>query len=264
MDYKQSLKTRPATADAKEDIIAFLESIKRLNITCKSDAAFPPIEFAEYRYYQGEQYLIVTPMSIFNGMLGDGAEISAFVMQGETPKDSKKFYANFTCHKVEVKECALASLAEQDRFIGHMMGHGAGFFRLEMQKGLVAFNPSQMYDLAADFTPSFAQEAPNGKPRFEHSHHVLMEYQDREVLFNSVVEGNVYYTLTKADSNKMQYIQDGGVCKFYDGAARHFESKMTVLPQEQVQVVFDKLVATNHAFFKSCEGLVALSYTYQG
>ncbi len=264
MDYKQSLKTRPSVADAKGDVISFFETLKRLHITYQDGTQFPPIEFAEYRYYQGEQYLIVTPMSIFKGLLGDGAAISAFVMDGETPKNSKKFYANYTCHKVEVKECALSALAEEDRFIGHMMGHGAQFFRLEMQKGILMFNPGQVYDLAADLTPSFAKQSPNGKERFEHSHHVLMEYQDREVLFNSLVEGDVYYTLTKADSNKMEYIQAGGVCKFYDGAARHFESKMSILPQEQVQVIFDQLVATNHAFFKSCDGLVALSYTYQG
>lgn len=260
MDYKQSLKTRPSVCDAKGDVLAFFENLKRIYITCKADAPFPPIEFAEYRYYDGVQYLILTPMSIFNGHLVDGSAISAFVMDGDSPKTSKKFYAQYICRAVELATCGLAELAETDKFLGHMKGHGAKFFALEMQQGTLMFNPGQVYDLSADLTPSFAKISPNGKPRFENSRHVLMEYQDRQVLFNSVVEGDVYYTLTKADSNKMAYIQDGGACQFFDGADNHFASKMTVLPAEQVQVVFDKLVATHHAFFKSPEGLVALSY----
>ncbi len=264
MDYKQSLKTRPSVADAKGEVKAFFETLKRLTITTQDGTAFPPVEFAEYRYYDGTQYLILTPMSIFHGKVSDGSAVSAFVMDGESPKNSTKFYAHYLCREVQVAQCALAQLAETDRFIGHMLGHGAKFFALEMQKGTLMFNPSQVYDLAADLTPSFAAQMPNGKARFENSRHVLMTYEDREVLFNSIVEGDVYYTLTKADSNKMQYIQNGGVCKFYDGSARHFESKMTVLPQEKTQEVFDKLCASNHAFFKSCENVVALSYTYSG
>ncbi len=260
MDMKQAMKARPSVAEAKGEVVAFFETLKRVYITCNTGAQFPPIEFAEYRYHDGVQYLILTPMSIFNGQVVDGSAISAFVMDGESPKNSKKFYAQYTCKEVQLDTCGLAQLAETDRFLGHMKGHGAKFFALEMHKGTLMLNPSQVYDIAADLTPSFAAVSPNGKARFENSRHILMEYQDREVIFNTVVEGDTYYTLTKADSNKMAHIQAGGDCNFFDGKDNHFTSKVTVLPAEEVQVVFDKLVATNHAFFKTNENLVALSF----
>lgn len=260
MDMKQAIKARPPIAEAKGEVVAFFESLKRVYITCNTGAQFPPLEFAEYRYHDGVQYLILTPMSIFHGQVADGSAISAFVMDGDSPKNSKKFYAQYLCNQVQLNDCGLAQLAETDRFLGHMKDKGATFFALEMKQGILMLNPSQVYDIAADLTPSFAKTSPNGKARFENSRHVLMEYQDRDVLFNTVVEGDLYYTLTKADSNKMAYINDGGVCKFFDGKGNHFESKMTVLPAEEVQVIFEKLVATNHAFFKSAENLVALSF----
>ncbi len=261
MDHKQTIKTRPQVADAKGEVVAFFESLKRLYITCNDGSAFPPIEFAEYRYAQGEQYLILTPMSIFKGVITDGMAISAVAMVGDSPKMSQKFYAHFTCEAVEVAQCALATLAETDKFIGHMKGHGAQFFRLNMEKGTLVLNPGQMYDLDAALTPSFARYSPNGKERFEHSRHVLMTYLDREVLFNTIVEGDVYYTLTRSDSNKMEHIKNGGICEIYDGAGVHFSTTMEVL--EDTTEVFEKLNATNNAFFKENENLTALRFQKQ-
>ncbi len=258
MDHKQSIKNRPPVAEAKGEVIAFFNELKRLYITCNTGDAFAPIEFAEYRFYDGVQYMILTPMSIFHGVINDGTAVSAVAMVGDSPKMSKKFYAHYTCHAVQVNECGLAELAKTDKFIGHMAQHGAAFFALTMQKGTLVLNPGQMYALDAQLNPSFATQAPNGKPRFEHSRHVLMNYLDREVIFNTVIEDGVYYTLTRSNSNKMAHIQNGGTCEIFDGAGVHFSTVMEVL--DDASEVFEKLMATNNAFFKENKGLTALRF----
>ncbi len=98
-----------------------------------------------------------------------------------------------------------------------MLSHGAKFFELELIEATVYFSGNEIYSLDSEWIPSFYKYTLSGKERFENSRHILMTYADREVIFNVVIEDGVYYTLTKADSNKVEYIKNGGVCKIFDG-----------------------------------------------
>ncbi len=83
------------------------------------------------------------------------------------------------------------------------------------------------------------------------------------ILDRMPVEDGVYYTLTAANSNKVEHIKNGGVCKIYDGRNNHFESKITILSEDKVMKIQGKLRATNNAFFKSTDNLLALSFSKQ-
>lgn len=61
------------------------------------------------------------------------------------------------------------------------------------------------------------------------------------MIFNTIVEGKDYFTLTKADSNKISYIKDGGLCQFFDGRDRHFSSTAEILEATQVEILYNKL-----------------------
>lgn len=259
---KDAIKTRPPVEEMRVPIFDFCAQQKELFISLNNDTQFPWLEVADVRLVEGQFILILTPASIFLNKLEDGSQFAGFIIdkEGHGLKMTKRVYGNFTCNALSTDADLLKPLAEVDPMVKKMLSHGAKFFTLSFEELLVYFGGGQVYRLDSAFTPSFAPYEPNGRKRYEHSRHVLMEYQGREVIFSSLVEGNTYYTLAKADSNKMTHIKGGGVCKFYDGRDNHFESTVTILPQERVLEIYHRLVETNNAFFKSPENLVALSY----
>lgn len=259
---KEAMKTRLPVSEMKGPIEAFCESQKEMYIAVNNGSDFPDLEVVEYRYVQGTHLLVLTPASMFLTKFKTGDNFTGFIFdkEGRGLKMTKRVYGKYTCEELKPEGEFLQKVGETDELVKRMLTHGAKFFTLTPKEMTIYFGGQEIFSLDKDMNPSFAKFAPNGKERFEHSHHVLMEYEGREVIFNTLIENGVYYTLTKAESNKMTYIKNGGECQFFDGRDNHFTSKMTVLPEEKVQEIFDKLVATNHCFFKSTDGLVALSY----
>ncbi len=260
---KEGMKNRLPVSEMKEPIEKFCASQQEMYIATNTNSDFPELEVVEYRYAQGKHLIVLTPASIFLNTLKDGDKFTGFIFdkQGKGLKMTKRVYGKFTCNELSTDNDYLVKVSETDELVKRMLTHGAKFFQLDSNELTVFFGGNEIYSMDKNMTPRFAKFAPHGKERFENSHHVLMEYNDKDVIFNTIIEDGVYYTLTKADSNKIEYIKNGGECKFYDGRDNHFTSKMTILPDEKVQEIFDKLVATNHAFFKSTDGLVALSYS---
>ncbi len=260
---KEAMKNRLPIGEMKGPIEQFCQKQKEMYIAVSTNTDFPDLEVADYRYVDGKHLLVLTPASIFLNRFEDGTKFTGFIFdkEGRGLKMTKRVYGKFSCKMLSSDAEVLKKLAETDEMVKRMLSHGAKFVALQAESLKVFFGGNEIFDLDEDMNPSFAKFAPNGKERFENSHHVLMEYEDREVIFNTIIEGDTYYTLTKADSNKMAHIKAGKECKFYDGRDNHFTSTMTILEDGKVAEIFDKLVATNHTFFKSMEGLVALSYT---
>lgn len=260
---KDAMKNRLPIGEMKVPIEQFCQEQKEMYIAVSNDTDFPDLEVADYRYAEGKHLLVLTPASIFLNRFEDGTKFTGFIFdkEGRGLKMTKRVYGKFVCNVLSTDADILQTLAKTDDMVKRMLSHGAKFVELRAETLKVFFGGNEIFDLDGDMKPSFAKFAPNGKERFENSHHVLMEYEDREVIFNTIIEGDMYYTLTKADSNKMAHIKAGKECKFYDGRDNHFTSTMTILDDGKVKEIFDKLVATNHGFFKSADGLVALSYT---
>lgn len=259
---KDAMKNRLPVAEMKGPIEEFCVSQQEIYIAVKNDTDFPELEVADYRYVSGTHFIILTPASIFLQTMKENDKFTGFIFdkQGKGLKMTKRVYGKFSTTALSTDGDFLKKVAETDDMVKRMLTHGAKFFKLNPEELTVYFGGNEIFSMDKEMNPSFAKFAPNGKERFENSHHVLMEYEGREVIFNTLHENGVYYTLTKADSNKMEYLKKGGECKFYDGRDNHFTSKMEILDDSKVQEIFDKLVATNHAFFKSPEGLVALCY----
>ncbi|MFI3253991.1 MAG: hypothetical protein R3Y63_06580 [Eubacteriales bacterium] len=259
---KDAMKNRLPISEMKEPILQFLDSQKELYIAVNNDSVFPDLEVADFRMSGTTMILLLTPASMFLPSMKDRDQFTGFIFdkQGRGLKMTKRVYGKFTAHLLSTEDDLLKPLAESDPMMKKMLSHGAKFFRLSQESMTVYFSGSEIFSLDQELNPSFAEFSPNGKKRFENSRHVLMEYEGREVIFNSLVEGNTYYTLTKADSNKISYLKQGGECKFYDGRDNHFTSKMEFLDEGKTQEIFDKLLATNSGFFKKNEGLLGLSY----
>lgn len=261
---KDAIKNRLSINDIKPSIQKFAQEQHEIYIALNNDSPFPLLEVADYRYFNDSHLLILTPASIFLNKFQNNTQFSGFIFDklGRGLKMSKRIYGNFVCQSISTDHHLLQELSLSDSHIKKMLSHGAKFFILNPISLKVYFSPSEIFDLDQNLNPSFAKFAPNGKERFENARHVLMSYQDREVIFNTISENNTYFTLTKADSNKMNYIKSGAECLFYDGIDAHFSSTVTVLNDPKtIQDVFNKLADSNHSYFKSIDGLIALSFT---
>ncbi|MFI3327189.1 MAG: hypothetical protein R3Y35_13615 [Clostridia bacterium] len=259
---KDAMKNRLPVSEMKAPIEDFITSQNELYIATNSQTPFPDLEITDYRYVAGKFIVILTPASVLLNKLEDGSEISGLIFdkQGRGLKSTRRVYGQFVCKVLSADTDILVELAKTDDMIKKMLTHGAKFLELEVSSLTVMFPSNQIFSMDKDMNPSFAKFSPNGKERFENSQKVLMEYEDRQVIFNSIIEDGVYYTLTKENSNKVNYIKNGGECMFFDGKDNHFSSKMTILPEDKVQEIFEKLQNTNNSFFKKNEGLIALSY----
>lgn len=259
---KDAMKNRLPVSEMKEPIEKFLISQSEMYLATDNNSAYPDLEVADYRYISGEFILILTPASIFQNMFKETCHFTGFIFEKESRglKSSKRVYGQFEGTQLETSAEILKNIAETDQMVQKMLSHGAKFYKLSPKSMTVYFSQGEIFSMDESMTPSFATFAPNGKERFEHSRKILMAYEGKEVIFNTIIENGVYYTLTKADSNKVNYIKNGGACQFYDGRDNHFTSNITILPEEKVEEIFDKLKQTNNMFFKQNEGLLALSF----
>ncbi|MFI3115623.1 MAG: hypothetical protein R3Y12_05735 [Clostridia bacterium] len=260
---KDAMKNRLPIAEMKEPIEKFLSSQNELYIANNNNSDFPDLEVVDYRYVSGEFIIILTPASIFQNIFKEKCSFTGFIFEKESRglKTSKRVYGKFEGTQIDSTADILQTIAETDQMVKKMLSHGAKFYKITPKTMTVYFSQGEIFSMDENMNPSFAPLTPSGKERFEHSRKILMEYEGREVIFNSFIENNMYYTLTKADSNKVNYIKNGGVCQFFDGRDNHFSSKVTILPQEKAEEIFTKLKQTNNSFFKQNEGLLALSFS---
>ncbi len=262
MSPKDAMKNRKPACEMKEDILSFCENQPNIEVAVSNGTEFPIIEKSNYKYIDGKHVLLLVGVSALLNVVKDGDKISGLIFDkdGMGLKMSKRLYGKFTVKALDTSCELLQKAAEVDAMYKKMLSHGAKFFELELIEATVYFSGSEIYALDKDWNPSFSKYTLSGKERFENSRHILMTYGDREVVFNTVIEDGVYYTLTKAESNKVAYIKDGGVCKIYDGKDNHFETKIEILSEDKVAEIDTKLKATNNSFFKSTDGLLALSF----
>ncbi len=263
MSPKDAMKNRKPIGEMKDDILAFCATQPNIEVAINNGTDFPTVEKANYKYIDGKHILLLVGVSALLNVVEDGTKISGLIFDkdGQGLKMSKRIYGKFTCKALDNSCELLQKAAEADPLYKKMLNHGAKFFELELIEATVYFSSSEIFTLDSDWNPSFSKYSLSGKERFENSRHILMTYEDREVIFNVIVENETYYTLTKADSNKVNYIKNDGVCKIFDGRDNHFETKIEILSSEKVAEVNEKLRATNNAFFKNAEGLLALSFT---
>lgn len=259
---KDAMKNRLPANEMKKPIEEFLSSQKELYIALNNQTSFPDLEVADYRYVAGKFILVLTPASMFLNKLETGTEFSGFIFDknGHGLKMTKRVHGKFTCKSLATDAEILKEIAKTDEMVKRMLNHGAKFFELEQNELTVVFGGQEIFTMDNEMNPSFAKFAPNGRERFENSRHVLMEYLDRSVIFSVIVEDGTYYCLAKSNSNKMTHIKNGEPCKFFDGKHNHFEAVINIVDEKKDEI-FEKLVATNNAFFKENIGLTALSFT---
>ncbi len=248
-------KNRLSMEEAKGAVLEFCASRKRMYVSLDGG-----VHILEYFYYEKGHYLLVKRASYCYGNIKLGDRISGLICASEAEREKmyQQLRATFLCKQAE--EAVIKGLSGQIPLVKKMMGNGADLFELELVAGKVIWNSMEQFDLDANWNASFAKFAPNGKARYEHSRHVLMSYGEKEVVFTVIVEDGTYYTLTHKNSNKMEYLQQGGTCRIYDGKGYSFSTKMELLPESEVEVVFQKLKDTNNMYFKTTEDLVALAF----
>ena len=259
------MKNRLPISRAKEGLYTFLESQAEIEIAMQGIDGYPMLEKAHYKYSQGIHVLMLVRTSSLLNKVKDGDCLSGMVFENEGGglKSAKRFYGKYKCHSLALEDERLVAIGNEDAMYKKMIHHGARFFTLELVEGMVQLGPDAVYTVDSNYDVAFSPFQLNGIKRYENSRKIVMEYEDRTVIFNVIVEGNRYFTLTRADSNKVAYIQKGGRCKFFDGIENHFESKVEILPNEKVAEIFTKLQETNNAYFQSTEQLLALSFTKQ-
>ncbi len=262
MSPKDAMKNKKPIEEMKEEILAFCETQPNIEVALNNDTNFPIIEKANYKYIGGKHILLVVGVSRLLDKLNDGSLIAGLIFDKDSEglKSSKRIYGNYKCKAIATTDEFLLEAVKDDKMYTKMLNHGAKFFELELIEGVAYFSGNDIFTLDKDYNPSFAKYTLSGKERFENSYKILMEYEDREVIFNVIVENGVYYTLTSANSNKVEYLKKGGVCKIYDGRDNHFETKIEILSDEKVSEIDSKLNATNNAYFRSTENLLALSF----
>ncbi len=265
MSPKDAMKNRKPICEMKEDILSFCETQPNIEVAVSNGTDFPLIEKANYKYIDGKHILLLVGVSALLNVIKDGDKISGLIFDkdGQGLKMAKRLYGKFTCKALDVSCDLLQKAAQADELYKKMLSHGAKFFELELVEAMVYFSGSEIFALDSEWNPSFSQYTPSGKERFEHSRNILMTYgeDDREVIFSVVIEGDKYYTLCNAKSNKVSYIQNGGICKIYDGRDNHFETKIEILSEDKVLEIDSKLKAANNAFFKSTDSLLALTFS---
>ncbi len=265
MSPKDAMKNRKPICEMKSDILTFCENQPNMEVGINNGTDFPIIEKANYKYIDGKHILLLVGVSALLNVINDGDKISGLIFDkdGQGLKMSKRLYGKFICKSLDTSCDVLQKAAKVDTMYKKMLSHGAKFFELELIEATVYFSGSEIYSLDRNWDPSFSKYTLSGKERFENSRHILMTYEDREVIFNTIIEDGVYFTLTKADSNKISYIRNGGICKVYDGRDNHFETRIRILSDDKIEEVNAKLHATNNAFFKDTNNLLALSFTKQ-
>lgn len=257
MNHIDTFKNKTNETNASNKIEEFFKNIKNLTVTANINDEIL-IEGLEYFYINGEHIAIVSHMSSFFGKINQDINFKGFYQDG-VGKGAKKLYAEILATVINSDCENIQELAKTNMMINKMIGHKAVFLKLTIKKAKIVLSNSEIYDLDDKLTPKFSKFAPNGKERFENSRHVLMTYLDREVFLSVFVENNIYYCLVKSDSNKMDYIKNGGICKVFDGKDVEFETVIDIIDDKKDEI-FENLVKTNNAYFKVNQGLTALSF----
>ena len=263
MSPKDAMKNRLPVSKMRDSIVEFCKDQPNMDIAMKIEGDFPLIEKGNYKYIGGKHILMLVRTSRFINVMKDGDCVSGLIFDknGEGLKMTKRLYGNFKAVALDTTAEILQEAAKEDKLYKKMLTHGARFFELKMVDAKVFFSGGEIYDLDADMNPTFSKYGVTGNERFENSRMVLMEYADREVVFNVIVEDGVYYALTSKNSNKIGHIESGAMFKFYDGADNHFTAKINILTEEESTKVFEKLNSTNNAFFKTMENVVGISFS---
>ena len=263
MNPKEAIKNRLPISEVKNSVLDFCSGQENIEIAINGEDGFPIVEKGYYKYEQGIHILMLVHVSRFINILKDGDTLSGMIYEkdGGGLKTAKRLYGKYKCVELQLTDSRLLEVAKNDAMYKKMINHGAKFFILELVEGIVQLSGDEVYKVDAEYNVEFSKYALNGKERFENSRKIIMEYEDREVIFNTIIENDNYYTLTSAKSNKVNYIKANGVCKFYDGLENHFSSEIEILPEEKVEEIFNKLKNTNNAFFKSTENLLALTFS---
>lgn len=263
MNPKESIRNRLPISQVRNEVSRFLKKEKRIHIGLNTSDDLPIVDLAEYRYIGDEQILILTRTSRLLNEICDNTLVSGIIYDynGGGLKTTRRVYGKYICKKLELDDKVLLELAKEDDLVKKMLTHGAKFFKLLLEEATVYLSNNEIYTLDKDMNASFSKYSLSGTERFENSRHIVMSYADREVIFNVIIEDGVYYTLTKADSNKIPYIINGGICKIFDGRDNHFETKINILDDSKVVEIFDKLNKTNNGYFKDTNNLKALSFS---
>ncbi|OOO00343.1 MAG: hypothetical protein ATN35_07650 [Epulopiscium sp. Nele67-Bin004] len=259
MNYFDVLKNYLPHNDAKESIEKLCNEVSTIYISVNSDTACPKLEFGDYMYYNDKHILMLSPASIFVNQFVAGTKFSGILPgQGKGLKFMQRISGVFECQDID--KSFLEEMAQGNMMVKKMMAHGGKFFALKFDNVSAYLSPAEMYNVETNLQTSFAEVTLDGRKRYEHSRHVLMTYNNRNVIFSVIVEDGVYYTLTKADTEKVSYIKDGGVCEFFDGKNTHFTGTISILDDSKVDEIFNKLEATNNGYFKDKDNLLALSF----
>lgn len=258
MKQHEQFKNRLPIHEARSAIVEFLEQQRIMNVAVLGKDGFAVIDSIDYFYFMDQHIAIVPPMSKLANYLEDKSVFSGFIQEG-FGKGAKKFYGQIECNRLTGDENFINELAKTNHMISKMKSHRAKFFQLNFLEATISLSHSEVYNIKNDLQPTFARFAPNGRERFENSRQVLMTYLDRNVIFSVLVEGDTYYCLAKSDSFKMEHIKAGNTCMIYDGKDNHFETVIEIVDDKKEEI-FQKLVATNNAYFKENTGLVALTF----
>ncbi len=264
MSPKDAMKNRKPINEMKVEILNFLEKQTSIEIAYNNGEDFPLIEKANYRYIDGRHIMLLVGVSSLLNVIKDNDKISGLIIDkdGQGLKMTKRVYGNYICKALDTSSNILLKAANEDPLYKKMLNHGAKFFELELVEGKAYFGSNEIFSLDKNWNVNFSKYTMSGKERFENSYTLLMTYGDneKEVIFSVIVEDGTYYALCNVNSNKVEHIKNGGICKIYDGRDNHFETKIQILEPEKVIEIQEKLKATNNAFFKSTDNLLALSF----
>lgn len=261
MNQIEALKNRLPVNEMRGKIVEFCENQNSMYIGYNDSTDFPMLEVTEYRYLNEKHIVILPETSIFLNIFEEGFVFTAFIYDknGLDAEMSSKVYGKFFCKKPLVDE-DVQELVKLDTVAQQMNDRGSKFFVLEIESATAHFGNDELYKLDKDLNATFAELTPSGKKRYEHSRCVVINYANKDMVMNAVVEDGVYYVLTTENSHKINHIKNGGECHVFDGRDVSFSTTPEILEASKVSEIFRKFEDTNNGFFKTSKGLVALAF----
>ena len=122
------------------------------------------------------------------------------------------------------------------------------------------FNVAENFAIGKNLTISGLGNTPSGHKRYENGKYVILQYNKKTAILNVFMDGNDYYSLTRATARKLDHIRENKEVTIFD-SGESFKTKIEILGENDAENVYSLLDSVNNNYFKSPENLVALKFT---
>ncbi len=256
MELIDIIKERVNLSQAKEAYDEFCSTQRVASLVALTGEMDIFNEFVDYIYCSGKHYIFLKKEVMLKEI-----QLTLY-KQSSLPilAFDKKVKLNASLTKIAMNDAVIKEMVMLRPKIKKLIFQNMMIYQVVVNNGKLSFSKSEIFDINHDNAISDYSILDNGKKVDITTRYVIFEYENRQVIFNVYVENEIYYTLTKKDSNKIKYIQSGKECTIYDGKGNVFTTTIEIMEDNQVDWLFSTLESNNGGYFKENKDLVALCF----